>query len=104
MASEDIAQQLARKSLKYSNFEECLDSALAYLESLAIFKDIDIPEIIQLWALKDKRLTRGPLKEAVKLENHRFNPNGTVFLGRPKVKEIRDNGDYGILYLFGKGL
>ncbi|MFA7170041.1 MAG: hypothetical protein WC178_04275 [Candidatus Paceibacterota bacterium] len=104
MTSEGIAQQLARKSLKYSDFEECLESVLAYLEGLAIFKDIDIPEVIQLWAAKDKRVIAGPLKEIIRLENEKFNPNGNIFLGKPKMREIRDNGEYGILFLYGKGL
>jgi hypothetical protein len=104
MTSEGIAQQLAQKSLKYSNFEECLESVLAYLEGLAIFRDIDIPEVIQLWAIKDKRVNQGPLKEIIRLDNEKFNPNGNIFLGKPKMREIRDNGGYGILYLYGKSL
>jgi hypothetical protein len=104
MTSEDIARQLANKSLKYSDFEECLESVLAYLEGLAIFKQIDIPEIMQYWAQLDKRVTQGPFKEVIKLDNERFNPNGNIFLGKRKMQEIRDNGEYGILYLYGKGL
>lgn len=104
MTSEDIARRLAQKSLKYSNFEECLESALAYLEGLAIFTDIDITEIIQLWAGLDKRVIQGPLKEVIRLDTERFNSNGTYFLGKAKVKEIKDNEEYGLLYLYGKGL
>ena len=104
MTSEDIARRLAQKSLKYSNFEECLESALAYLEGLAIFAEIDITEIIQLWAGLDKRVIQGPLKEVIRLDTERFNSNGTYFLGKAKVKEIKDNEEYGLLYLYGKGL
>lgn len=104
MTSEDIARRLAQKSLKYSNFEECLESALAYLEGLTIFTDIDITEIIQLWAGLDKRVIQGPLKEVIRLDTERFNSNGTYFLGKAKVREIKENEEYGILYLYGKGL
>lgn len=52
----------------------------------------------------DKRVFQGPLKEVIRLENERFNPNGTYFLGKAKVREIKENEEYGILYLYGKGL
>ena len=104
MESEDMAKLIAGKSLKYSDFQECLESVLGYLEGLSVFNPININEIIQMWAKYDSRVFHGNLVQTITLDTEKFNPNGNIFLGKTKMREIRDNKEFGILYLYKKGL
>ena len=100
-----LACKLAAKTLQIPDFEKALRFTLSYLEGLSVHTEIDQAEVIQLISAQDKRFKNGYRKESIILKNDQFNSaNGTVYLSCSKAREIRNNGDYGILYVMGRGL
>lgn len=99
MHSADIAKIISERTLQIHNIEKALRFTLVYLEGLALFEPIDQCEIIGAIAKIDKRFSRGQVQEIIFLDKDKFNLNGSVYIGKNKVQEIKKCKGKGILYI-----
>lgn len=92
---------------KMHKFETAFRYALVFIDGYNIINSdeakIDLVDFIIQLAVHDRRFKEGVPKRKIFLPNDKFKEVGTVYIGKPECKKIKDDGDCALLYLFDEG-
>ena len=104
---KDLAKRVSTVTLALQ-FEKALRYSIIFIDGYNIInssqKPVDIIDFIKELSVHDSRFIRGIPKRKIFVPNDKFKDVGTVYIGKPETKQIREEGDCAIILLFNEGL